>query len=170
MYGLAGVFEHYTPVRFNNNNSSNPSLVDLGKTSYPVHSRKGLRLLQTNPLMSKDLFNHHFFFKYVMTKVNLHHSPFSKQGWLTTDYLFRDNMPQLVKNTDLNPAPAFKYEIRRRLVKSFAVSKFTPKVTPWYLTNLVRFIEYCSGRKVSVRLDPFIANSLTFTDKAKCHI
>lgn len=32
----------------------------------------------------------------------------------------------------------------------------------------MRFIQHCSGRKVSVRLDPFLANQLTFTDLAKC--
>ena len=135
----------------------------------PIKSlTKSPQLLQINPFFAKELFTNITLLKYTLTKQSLQNGAFSKQGSLTTDYLFKDKLSSNVRDLNVNPAPSFSYEIQRRLVKSFAVSKLTPKVTPWYLTNLVRFIEHCSGRKVSVKLNPFLANSLTFTDRAKC--
>lgn len=164
---LSDVFSVYIPTH-----QDKVSVIDTGpglpQLVQPVTSKKGLRLLQVNPFFAKDMFNFNFLFKYVTTRFNLNRGAFFKQGSLATDYLFRDGLSATAGELNLNPAPAFSYEIRRRLVKSFAVSRFTPKVTPWYLTNLVRFIEHCSGRKVSVKLNPFLVNSLTFTDRAKC--
>jgi hypothetical protein len=102
----------------------------LSQIIQPINSSKGLRLLQINPFFSKDLFNYSFLFKYVTTRFNLNRGAFFNQSSLATDYLFRDGLSLTASELNLNPAPAFSYEIRRRLVKSFAVSKFTPKVTP----------------------------------------
>jgi len=126
---LGAVFESYTPLKSKNSKGLDvqPSLT---KITHPVHSRKGLRLLQLNPMLAKDFFNYNFLFKYVLTRTNIQHGSFSKQGSLTTEYLFRDSLSTSVAHLNLNPAPSFSHEIRRRLVKSFAVSKFTPKVTP----------------------------------------
>jgi len=35
---------------------------------------------------------------------------------------------------------------------------------------LVRFMENCSGKKVYLKFDPFIENSLTFCDLARCSL
>lgn len=132
------------------------------------HTKNGLRLLQTNPLIVKNAFQYRFLLKYNLTKKGISAAAFSKHSFLTTDYLFTNKHLKDRRYDNLTPAPWFSYEIRRRLHKSFASAKFTLRIMPWYLTNLVRFIEHCSGRKVSVRLDPFLVNSLTPFEHAKC--
>jgi len=38
----------------------------------------------------------------------------------------------------------------------------------WYYKTLIQFIENCSGRKTTLLLGPFIENSLSFEDRARC--
>jgi len=45
---------------------------------------------------------------------------------------------------------------------------FTANVVLWYHTMLIRFIENCSGLKTSLLLNPFLENSLTYLDIARC--
>lgn len=126
---MASVFSLYTPVK--------PHPYQLMPTKAPVFSghrsgspSKGLHLLQTNPLFAKNMFNYGFLFKYLMTRRNVESAGFSKQAQLSTDYLFKTDLLIDGHATNLNPAPSFDYTIQRRLVKSFAVSKWIPKVTP----------------------------------------
>ena len=73
-------------------------------------------------------------------------------------------------NSNLLPAQIFKHSVRRRLFKLFKAYKFSVNVTMWYYNMLVRFMENCSGKKIYLKFDPFIENSLTFCDLARCSL
>ena len=74
------------------------------------------------------------------------------------------------QNSNLWPATMFKYTVKRKLLKMFNYYKFLPNVTMWYYNMLIRFMENCSGKKVYLKFNPFIENSLTFVDIARCRL
>jgi hypothetical protein len=56
------------------------------------------------------------------------------------------------------------------MLKIFNYSKFPTITTMWHYYSLVRFVEFCSGKKVFIRLFNFMINKLTFNEKAQCLI
>lgn len=77
---------------------------------------------------------------------------------------------QLLRNSNISPTPVLNVTIKRRLLKFFTMRKFSIKISFWYFNMLVRFIEYCTGRKVYLQLNPHIENSLTLVDEAQCFL
>jgi hypothetical protein len=75
--------------------------------------------------------------------------------------LIRSNILQFYK---------FDYQLKRRVLKAFTYDTFSPDVTMWYYHTIVRFIENCTGKKVYLKFNPFIENSLTFNDLSRCYI
>ena len=60
------------------------------------------------------------------------------------------------------------YTIRKRLLRHVTSNFFTIDLSVWYYKTLIQFIENCSGRKTTLLLGPFIENSLSFEDRARC--
>ena len=65
---------------------------------------------------------------------------------------------------------SFNYKLKRRVLKAFTYDTFSPNVTMWYYHTIIRFIENCTGKKVYLKFNPFIENSLTFNDLSRCYI
>ena len=76
----------------------------------------------------------------------------------------------LIKNSNVYPLPTFNYQIRRRLVSLLTFRKFSTHTSIWYFNMLVRFAEFCTGRKVYIKLNPFIEKSLLLTDQMQCRL
>jgi len=72
--------------------------------------------------------------------------------------------------SNISPLPIFNITIRRRLLKYFVLRKFSAKISFWYFNMLTRFMEYCTGRKVYLKLNPHIENTLTVFDEAQCQL
>ena len=60
------------------------------------------------------------------------------------------------------------YTIRKRLLRHVTSNFFSIDLSVWYYKTLIQFIENCSGRKTTLLLGPFIENSLSFEDRARC--
>ena len=60
------------------------------------------------------------------------------------------------------------YSIRRKFLRLIASSSFSADLSFWYYKTLIQFIENCSGRRTNLYFGPFIENSLTFEDRARC--
>ena len=60
------------------------------------------------------------------------------------------------------------YTIRKRLLRHVTSNLFSIDLSVWYYKTLIQFIENCSGRKTTLLLGPFIENSLSFEDRARC--
>ena len=83
------------------------------------------------------------------------------------DYYF-ESRTQLITRTNLLPSDVLSYRIRTKFTSLFLKNPFHVNVTMWYHTMLVRFIENCSGLKVGLAFNPFLENTLTYTDIARC--
>ena len=75
-----------------------------------------------------------------------------------------------LKSSNLYPLPSFNYSIQRRLISLFTFRRFSTYTSIWYLNMLVRFVEFCTGRKVYIKLNPFIEKSLLLTDQIQCRM
>ena len=78
------------------------------------------------------------------------------------------NFPLL--KTNLIPLSLFKYTIRRKIIKLVVSSKYLPRTTVYFYRTLVHFMEFYTGKKVYIKLNPFIENSLTYSDLARCYM
>lgn len=66
------------------------------------------------------------------------------------------------------PALAIKFTIYRRILRVVGFSKFIPNVVPYYQYTLIQFLESMTGKRVYLKFNPFIENSLTFLDLSRC--
>ena len=83
---------------------------------------------------------------------------------ITSTFYNRCNKPKL----NLNPRPIFSYLIEKRLLRIVNTIKFKTHTTPWHFHSIVRFFEFCTGKKVTVKIFSFISNILTFEERAQC--
>lgn len=72
--------------------------------------------------------------------------------------------------TNLWPTPAFSHTTKRRFIKMITFYKFLPRTFIWWNDTLIRFMEHHSGRRVYLKLNSFIENSLPYVDLARCSL
>ena len=70
--------------------------------------------------------------------------------------------------SNLLPSLPIRFVIYRRILRVVGFSKFVPNVIPYYHYTLVQFLEVMSGKRVYIKFNPFIENSLTFLDLSRC--
>jgi hypothetical protein len=58
--------------------------------------------------------------------------------------------------TNLVPHDSFRKHFSKKVLNSFANRLFRENIIPYYQNTLVRFIEYCTGRKVLFQFYPFV--------------
>jgi len=56
------------------------------------------------------------------------------------------------------------------MLKIFNYSKFPTITFFWHYNTLIRFIEYCSGKKTFIKFFNFLVTTLSFEEKAQCLI
>jgi len=83
-------------------------------------------------------------------------------------YFFESRGFSLNKTNLISPH-VLSYRVRKKFLNFFLKHPFNLNVTMWYHTMLVRFIENCSGMKVGLFFNPFLENSLTYVDIARCN-
>jgi len=83
---------------------------------------------------------------------------------------FFNSRVNIFNKSNLIPSNIFKYTIKRKLLKIVNFHKFSSNIIMWYYNILIRFMENCSGKKVYLKFNPFIENSLSFTDIARCNM
>jgi hypothetical protein len=54
------------------------------------------------------------------------------------------------------------------MLKIFSYSKFSITTVLWQYNTLLRFLEFCSGRKVCLKFFNFLGSTLNFSEKAQC--
>jgi hypothetical protein len=83
---------------------------------------------------------------------------------------FFNSRVSIFNKSNLIPSTIFKYTVKRKLLKIVNFHKFSSNIIMWYYNILIRFMENCSGKKVYLKFNPFIENSLSFTDIARCNM
>ena len=112
------------------------------------------------------------FFKYIMFKNNslnkLPHSIFfNKIINYTNEYFFYSKHSYSHSN-NLIPNESFSFILKKKMIKIFNYSKFPTITTIWHYNSLIRFLEFCSGKKVYIKLNTFLNNNLNFNEKSQC--
>lgn len=133
-------------------------------------------LLFTNPWISRELYNNPILFKYFLwNQYNLSckiDSIFTKaflQPYMSEFHKYNfSSRVNFYENSNLWPSIHLNYTIKRKLFKRIHSIKFVPNVTMWYYDTLVKFIEHYTSRRVYLKFNPFIENSLTYIDLARC--
>lgn len=158
---------HQAPATFKNFSTPNPSL------PYKISTHSGPIQLSTR------LFQHTLssvlLYKYFTTLFSWSGNPKQSTGINSEGSLlnflkiyFFESRTQLITQTNLLPSDTLSYRIRTKFISLFLKNPFRVNVTMWYHTMLIRFIENCSGLKVGLAFNPFLENSLTYADVARC--
>ena len=72
------------------------------------------------------------------------------------------------KSTNLLPDLTFNFILKKKMLKIFSYSKFSITTVLWQYNTLLRFLEFCSGRKVCLKFFNFLGSTLNFSEKAQC--
>jgi len=81
-------------------------------------------------------------------------------------YIFYSKMGR--ENSNILPDKNFFFFVKKQVLKVFSYHKFSISATPWYFNTMIRFIEYCSGKKAHVRFFTLLTNYLNFYEKTRC--
>lgn len=152
--------------------NAQPSLNLLSRETFISKSN----LLFTNPWISRELYQNPILFKYFLWN---QHNLSSKIDSIFTKSFLQPYMDEFhrynfstrinfYENSNLWPSVHLNYTVKRKLFKRIHSIKFVPNVTMWYYDTLVKFIEHYTSRRVYLKFNPFIENSLTFIDLARC--
>ena len=76
----------------------------------------------------------------------------------------------ILAKSNLWPLKVFNYTIRRKVVKMVINMKYLPRTTNYFYKTLISFIEFYTGKKAYLKFNPFIENSLTYSDLARCYM
>ncbi len=118
----------------------------------------------------KSFFNKYIFFNVnTLNKNNILKNKISNFLTFFKDFFFYSKKNIFFLN-NLIPDNNFNYVIKKKILKIFNYCKF-PTITIFlHYFSLVRFIEFCSGKKVLLKFFNFIVNKLNFNEKAQCLI
>ena len=77
-------------------------------------------------------------------------------------YFSKNNIPIHLNylNSNLIPNHNFSFSIFKKISGSFADGVFTMSSTPWHYNSIIRFMEFCSGKKVLFQFYPFLFQSI----------
>jgi len=82
------------------------------------------------------------------------------------EYFFYQKNKKIYNN--IIPDYSFSYFFKKQILKIFNYSKFNISTILWQYSTLIRFLEFCSGKKVYLKLNPFLNTNLNFNEKAQC--
>ena len=147
-----------------------------------VYTFKNKKILKTETIFSNFNFILFFYFSPVLFKYLLvttlkknngktlfKRFPILKNIFFLKDFFFNSHNTQLFAN-NLIPDFKFNYNFKKKMLKIFNYSKFPTITTIWHYNTLVRFLEFCSGKKVFIKFFNFLITNLTFSEKAQCLI
>ncbi len=160
-----------SPIRTSQVHVANKLEVVKGTTSTPSYSAWTLHLSLLSSVWLNPLF-----FKYLVFSISegslqpaaLHNVTMRLQRQLQS-YVFGSGLGA-ASRSNLWVAPSSNYIIRKKLLRSTSYSLFSVDLSLWYYKSLTSFIEDCSGRKVALRIGPFLEGALTFEDRAYCSL
>jgi len=71
-------------------------------------------------------------------------------------------------NSNLTPTSFFFYILKKKMLQVFNYDKFPITTSIWFYETLIKFLEYCSGKKINLNLYTFLRNNLNFYEKSQC--
>jgi hypothetical protein len=108
-----------------------------------------------NPLLTKYLWTRHKIYN----------------DWTDTSasiFFFNFKLFNLNSSKSLFFTKNHKYFIKRRVFQTINVSKFNNNLITWNHGILIRFLEYCTGKKIYIKSFAFLQNNLSVTEQTTC--
>jgi hypothetical protein len=120
----------------------------------------------SNPLF----FKYNFFFKTTLLKPtpNVASNFFFTQllQYVTAALSYSKNNNSL--QTNVVPALSFTHVLKKNILRLFNHRKFSTATTSWHYLTIIKFLEYCSGRKIYLNLSTFLDTALDAMEKSRC--
>ena len=76
------------------------------------------------------------------------------------NYFFKKLDPTFLKTTNLVPSSSFNARFSKTLVLVKSNSFFKENITPWVFNTLIRFMEFSSGKKCFLQVNPFMNQAI----------
>jgi len=130
---------------------------------YKFNKFETLTLIYSKPLFFKFIKLHND----SKTQLNLNY--FSNLNTFVTDYFFYSKKNYFFNN-NLIPHNSFFFLLKKKMLKIFNYSKFPTITSIWCYNSLIKFLEFCSGKKIYLKFNTFLSNNLNFLEKAQCLI
>ena len=116
-------------------------------------------------LISKPLL-----FKYILYKFNnnlLNFNFYNKIIYNLNEYYYysKNNKHSF---TNIIPNKSFFFILKKKILKVFKYNKFPTITSTWHYHTLIKFFEFCSGKKIYIKFNSFINNNLTFNERTQC--
>ena len=119
------------------------------------------------------IFFNPFFFKFIYFSNKKNYSSLNKSTKNTLSSLINSffySSDSTFAANNLIPDAGFNFFLKKKVLKIFSYSKFSVTTVVWQYNSLLRFLEFCSGRKVCLKFFNFLNNNLSFSEKAQCLI
>lgn len=123
-------------------------------TNHLFVSGKAFNYLITNTSLLWTSFLNPFLLKSIFIRSN------AQPSWRTLRLLIHKNQGSLsthsVFRTNLAPHESFQKTLSKNVLNSLANQRFREDVIPFYQNTLIRFIEFCTGRRAIFQFYPFV--------------
>ena len=129
------------PITTLSNETYIPSYINANNYSY---SSRILHIFFTNPWLISPL----------LQEVRIHTTLQHK--------LIKLQLPYTIKNSNLLPHASFRHSLSKKLFSLFSTNKIREDFIPFYYNTLIRFMEHCSGKKVTLQIYPFLNQNVPY--------
>jgi hypothetical protein len=114
----------------------------------------------------KPTFFKFFLLFYKDTKKNFDFPILNLFDFKNADSFFYSNNCNI--NNNLMPSNSFFFILKKKMLQIFNYDKFPVITSIWFYETLIKFLEFCSGKKVNLTLYTFLNNNLDFYEKSQC--
>lgn len=95
--------------------------------------------------------------------------------WTSILYNFNNKLTfssktSYLESTNIIPVNFFKFSIKKKIVKTLSNDVYVPRSTVYFYRTLIHFVEFFTGKKVFLKLNPFLEGSLSFKDTCRCSL
>lgn len=85
-------------------------------------------------------------------------------------FFYSKTAPTAVFNNIIAQASSFTFMFKKFIIRTFSNRKFPIDENSFHYETIIRFLEFCSGKKIFARFNPFMTNLLTLEEKIRCAI
>jgi hypothetical protein len=118
-------------------------------------------------------FNNSFFFKFfllqykwvVYATVDSSYFLYFIKNFFSS--FFYSNSNKFFSN-NLLPNINLHYVIKKKIMKIFNYDKFSSLIAPIYVDSLIKFFQFCSGKKILIKINNFLNLQLSYYEKIQC--
>ena len=171
--GEGNYMPHYHTRLINKSSSITNFVMGEGRERAQIFSKNSLNIRFFHGMSGNPLFYKYIELFYSNNSLHLNSTRGFKASKLVFTSMgggFFESRSSKITQSSLVPMFYLSQRVKKRFINFMLSLPFSLNVTMWYHTMLVRFVENCSGFKASLMFNPFLENSLTFVDTARCYL